>query len=114
MSATSWMTGHASERHARSTVSAPNAATTSTLAAEIGLNDPLIALNGSGRPLRDLVAVIENEHGLAEPHDDFHVVLDQQHRLARVSKARDGVQQIVEQRPIDAGRGLIEQDQRRI
>src|SRR5262245_47748647 len=108
------MTGHGSERHASSRASAPKAPTTSTLAAEISLNDPLIALDRSGRPFGDLLAVIEDEHGLAEPHDDFHVVLDQQHGLAPIPKARHGVQQIVEERPVDAGRGLVEEDQRRI
>src|SRR5881296_2683035 len=79
MSATSWMSGHVSERHASSATNAAPAAT-SVLAAEIGLNDPLIGLDGARRSFGDLLAVVEDEYHLAESHDDLHVVLDEQHQ----------------------------------
>src|SRR5881409_2628755 len=113
MSATSWMSGHVSERHASSATNAAPAAT-SVLAAEIGLNDPLIGLDGARRSFGDLLAVIEDEYHLAESHDDLHVVLDEQHRLAGIPQPRDGVEQIVEEGAVHAGRRLVEQDQRRV
>src|SRR5438105_15055402 len=49
----------------------------SELASEVRLNDPLGDLDEAGWPLGDLLAVVEHEHHLAEPHHDLHVVLDQ-------------------------------------
>src|SRR5207237_6612754 len=103
MRATSWISGHGSERHARSAAKAQKAATSTVLATEIGLNDPLVGLDGARRPFRDLLAVIEHEHGFAEAHDHLHVVLDEQDGLARVAQPADGAEQIVEERPVDAG-----------
>src|SRR5260370_8629286 len=81
MRATSWISGHGSERQARSTPKPPKPARSSALATEVGFNDPLVRLDGARRPFRDLLAVVENEHGLAEAHDPLHVVLDEQHGL---------------------------------
>ena len=58
--------------------------------------------------------MVEDEDGLAESHHDLHVVLDEQHGLALVAQAADGVEQVVEQRAVHPRRGLVEQDQRRI
>ena len=41
-------------------------------------------------------------------------MLDEQHRLARVAQPRDSIEQVVEQRAVDAGGGLVEQDERGI
>src|SRR5437762_8403823 len=87
MRATSWISGHGSERHASSTAKPPKPARSSALATEVGFNDPLVRLDDTRQPFRDLLAVIENEHGLAETHDHLHVVLDEQHGLARVAQA---------------------------
>src|SRR2546429_485937 len=114
MRATSWISGHGSERHASSMAKPPKPARSSALATEVGFNDPLIRLDGARRPFRDLLAVVENEHGLAEAHDHLHVVLDEQHGLARVAQPAHRLQQIVEERAVDAGRRLVEQDQRGI
>src|SRR3989454_2369261 len=114
MSATSWISGHASERHASHAASAPKPASVSALAAEIGLNDPLVRLDGARRPFRDLLAVVEDEHGLAEAHHDLHVVLDEEHGLARVAQPAHRLQQVVEERAVDARRRLVEEDERGI
>src|SRR6267143_2092864 len=114
MRATSWISGHGSERHASSTARPPKPARSSALATEIGFNDPLVRLDGARRPFRDLLTVVEDEHGLAEAHDHLHVVLDEQHDLARVAQPAHRVQQIVEERAVDAGGRLVEQDQRGI
>src|SRR2546421_1818120 len=112
MSATSWISGHGSERHASSAANAPKPARRSALATEVGLNDPRVGLDGARRPFGDLLPVIEDEHGLAEAHDHLHVVLDEQHGLAGVAQPAHRVQQVVEERAVDAGRRLVEQDQR--
>src|SRR5438094_8355580 len=78
---------------------------------EVRLNDPLVDLDEAGWPLGDLLAVVEHEHHLAEPHHDLHVVLDQDDRAALVPQPGHGAEEIVEQRAIDAGRWLVEQDQ---
>src|SRR5437879_12529564 len=78
MSATSWISGHGSERHASSAANSPKPARRSALATEIGLNDPLVGLDGARRPFGDLLPVIEDEHGLAAAHDHIHVALDEQ------------------------------------
>src|SRR2546430_4822970 len=113
MSATSWISGQPRERHASSATNTTPAATTA-LTAEIGFDDPRIGLDGARRSFGDLLAVIEDEHLLAESHDHLHVVLDEQHRLARVAQPRDSIEQVVEQRAVDAGGGLVEQDERGI
>ena len=68
---------------------------TAALAAKISFNDALVGLDDARGPFRELFSVIENEHGLAEPHHHFHVVFDQQHGLAAVAQGADGVEQLV-------------------
>src|SRR5882724_121503 len=51
-------------------------------AAKIGLDDPGVAPDGGGRPLGDLLAVVQDDHALGDVHHDVHVVLDQEHGLA--------------------------------
>src|SRR3990172_2894059 len=104
MSGASWMSGQPSDRH-------PKYARSPALAAKISFNDPLVGLDHARRPLGELLAVVEDEDGLAEPHHDLHVVLDQQHGLAPVPERAHGLQQLVEQGPVDTGRRLVEQDQ---
>src|SRR5437762_3840748 len=113
MSAMSWISGQPRERHASSATNTTPAATTA-LAAEIGFDDPRIGLDGARRSFGDLLAVIEDEHRLAESHDDLHVVLDEQHRLARVAQPRDSIEQVVEQRAVDAGGGPVERKSTRL
>src|SRR5213594_3793373 len=47
-------------------------------ASKIRFDDTLVGLNQTGRPLGDLLAVVEHEDGLAQPHDHLHVVLHQE------------------------------------
>src|SRR5207253_9217104 len=54
------------------------------------------------------------EHGLAEPHDDLHVVLDEQDGLAAVAELTDGLEEVVEEGPVHARGGLVEEDERRV
>src|SRR5262245_29071157 len=133
----SWANGHPRDRHPNHTTSAPNPPTSAQLipdiparpvveeawertieapsdlsSTKVGFNDALVGLDRAGRALSDLLPVIQYEHGFAQAHDDLHVVLDEQDRLALVAQVADGIEELVEQRPVHAGRRLVEQDQR--
>src|SRR5512145_871187 len=56
---------------------------------EVGLDHALVTLDRLGGPLRDLHAVVHHEDGLAVVHDDVHVVLDDENRLALLLKLVD-------------------------
>src|SRR2546426_3797750 len=107
MSGASWISGQPSDRQ-------PSHAPSPALPAKISFNDPLVGLDHARGTLRQLLSVIEDEYGLAEPHHHLHVVLHQQHRPPAVAQGAHGVQQLVEQGAVDAGRRLVEQDQLRL
>src|SRR3989442_13493658 len=90
---------------------AVTSAPSDALATEVGFHDTLVHLDRARRPLGDLLAVVQHEDGLTEPHDDLHAVLDEQHGLALVSEPPPGVEQVVAERAVHAGRRLLEQDQ---
>src|SRR5262245_4801537 len=113
----SWISGQPRERHTSIATTTANATTGTparSLPAEVRFNDALVGLDDAGRAFGDLVAVVEDEHDLAQSHDDLHVVLDEQHGLALAAQTAHGVEQVVEKGAVDAGRRLVEQDQRRI
>src|SRR5207253_4780904 len=83
-------------------------------ATEVRFDDALVGLDHARRPLGDLLAVVQHEDGLAEPHDDLHVVLDEQDGLAAVAELTDGLEEVVEERPVHARGGLVEEDERRV
>src|SRR3989338_6204646 len=100
----SWTRGQPRERHASASASAANGPRSPSSTAEIRFNDAL----------GDLLAVVEDEDGLAEPHDHLHVVLDEEHGPALVAQPADRVEQVVQQGPVHAGGGLVEEDQRAV
>src|SRR5213594_274503 len=112
----SWIRGQPRERHASRATTTANATTgtPASLPTEVRFNDALVGLDDAGRPLGNLVAVVEDEHNLAQPHHDLHVVLHEQHRPALVAQPANGLEQVVEQGAVDAGRRLVEEDQRRV
>src|SRR5574341_851985 len=107
----SWTSGQPRERHASAAASAATGPRSASSTTEVRFNDALVGLDHARLPLRDLLAVVEDEHGLAEPHDHLHVVLDEEHGLALVAQPANRVEQVVQQRPVHAGGGLVEQDQ---
>src|SRR4030095_6903634 len=107
--------GQPSDFHASPTATTASAATgtissarSAPLSPKVRFDYALVGLDDAGRALRDLLAVIEDEHGLAESHHDLHVVLHEEHGLARVPEAAGRVEQLVEQGAIDSGRRLVE------
>src|SRR6266540_6443618 len=131
----SWINGHPNDNHPTYPTTTTNPATTShaarkpilaraspaqscpggrALPPKVGFDDTLIGLDHARRALGDLLAVVEHEHRVAQAHDDLHVVLDEQDGLALIAQAAYGLEQVVQQCPVHAGRGLVEQDQRGI
>src|SRR6266849_5647814 len=107
MRGASWMSGQPRE-------SQPRYRASPALAAKIGFNHSLVGLDDAGRALGQLLAVVEDEDRLAEPHDDLHVVLHEEHGLAPVAQLPHGVQELVEQGAVDPRRRLVEQDEIRV
>src|SRR2546426_9908544 len=111
MMGASWISGQSRERHASIATTTANATTgtPASLPAEVRFNDALVGLDDAGRAFGDLVAVVEDEHDLAQPHDDLHVVLEQQHGLPLVAETAHGVEKVVEQGAVSAARRIVEQ-----
>src|SRR5215470_7122535 len=110
----SWIRGQPRERHARTATTRANATTgtPASLSTEVRFNHALVGLDDARWAFGDLVAMVEDEHDLAQPHHDLHVVLHQQHGPAFVAQMAYGIEQVVQEGTIDARRRLVEQDQR--
>src|SRR3989442_2087119 len=115
MMGASWISGQARERHASIATTTANATTgtPASLPAEVRFNDSLVGLDDAGRAFGDLVAVVEDEHDLAQPHDDLHVLLDQQHGLALVAQTAPRVEPAVREAAVNAAHPPVGPDQRR-
>ena len=55
--------------------------------AEIGFDDLGVGLHLRRRSLCDLLAMVQHRDGIAQTHDQFDIVFDQQNRAAIVSYA---------------------------
>src|SRR5256885_5022827 len=109
MSGASWTSGQPRERHASPAARHASGTSTSSSTTDVPLNAPFVRLVHARRPLGDLLAVVEHEHRLAEPHHDLHVVLAQQDGLAAVAEPAHRLEQVVEERAVHAGGGLVEE-----
>src|SRR5262249_62230415 len=112
----SWMRGQPRERHARTATTTANANTgiLASLSAEVRFNHALVGLDDARWAFGDLVAMVEDEHDLAQPHHDLHVVLHQQHGPAFVAQMAYGIEQVVQEGTIDARRRLVQPGQLRV
>src|SRR5215470_4935738 len=81
------------------------------LAAKIGFNHALVGLDDARAAFGQLLAVVEDEHRLAESHHHLHVVLYEKDGFAAIAQGAYRVQQIVQQGAVDAGRSLVEEDE---
>ena len=54
-------------------------------APEIGIDHALVGADRLRRAVGDQRSFVEDEHAVADPHDDFHVVLDEQERQSPVA-----------------------------
>ena len=70
----------------------------------------------SGRPVGDLAAEIEHDDAIHQPHDQRHVVLDQQHRAERSRRtmSRRMMGELMLLDLVEPRRRLVEQHQRRL
>ena len=82
--------------------------------AEVRLDDGLVLLDGVRLAVGDALAVVEHRHPVAEAHDQFDVVLDEQDGDARVADAADAVDQVLPLGRVHAGGRLVEQQQSRL
>src|SRR5260370_42581604 len=83
-------------------------------ASEIGRDDVRMRLDLVRRAFGDLPAEVEHHNALRDLHYQAHVVLDQQHRDAAVVDAQDGVRERLRFFRVEAGGGLVEQQQPRL
>src|SRR3989454_1956334 len=101
----------------RSAVTGPYAAATlsifSTAGSEVCADDVGVRLHDRGCPLRDDRAVIEHDHGIAQPHDDSHVVLYEQPRDATIADRPDEAADPVFLGARHPGRRRVEEQDRR-
>jgi hypothetical protein len=77
-------------------------------ASKTRLNDALVRLDVVRRPLGNLLPMIEDEDHLAEPHDNFHIMLDEENGAPLIPEPGDGGQEVVEQRTVDPGGRLVQ------
>src|SRR3972149_292351 len=64
--------------------------------AQVGLPHPLVVLHRGRRPLGDLPPKVEHRDALGDPHDQLHVVLDQDHRLPPLLERQDAVPEVLD------------------
>ena len=64
--------------------------------------------------LRDLLAELQHHDPVGDPHDQAHVVLDQQHGVAQVADLADQLVQLLLLRGVEAGRRLVQAEQFRL
>src|ERR687897_2156198 len=81
---------------------------------EIGVEHLRVALDLVRGAPRDRLTAREHEDRVAEAEHERHVVLDDQERLPIRVELADDVAHPLDQRRVDAARGLVEQDQLRV
>ncbi len=81
---------------------------------KVGLDDGGVFPDFLGRSLGDSLAVIEDEDALADAHDDFHIVLDQEDGERKaVADGKDHLHESVLFGGVHAGGGFIEEEKSR-
>src|SRR5258708_8103365 len=80
---------------------------------EIGRDDVRMGLDFLRRAFGDLAAEIEHDDALRDLHHQAHVVLDQQYGDAAVADTQDSVGERLRFLRVEAGRGLVEQQEPR-
>lgn len=85
------------------------------LLAQIGGDDGGVGADLRRRPLCDLAAILKDDDPLANPHDDLHVVLDQQDAQSElVLREADQVHQVDFFGGVHPCGGLVEQEKLRL
>src|SRR5439155_12741263 len=81
-------------------------------AAEIGVDHSRIVADLLRRALGDLLAEVQHSHPVGDPHDDRHVVLDEQQREPPLERDRpDERRRLARLARRHAGGGLVEQQE---
>ncbi len=84
------------------------------LPAEIGLDHPLVRPDLRGRAFGDPHPEIHHHDPVGQPHDQAHVVLDQQHAQPVLAQRLHPFAQHGRFRAVQAGRGLVQQQHARL
>ncbi len=109
--------GDLEQRHVRPCPAPARGAAALTRAgalAQVGLDDPLVALDLRRRALGDALAVVEDRDALGDAHDHAHGMLDEQDGdAALVTEAADEGRRLGRLGGVHAGRRLIEQQDAR-
>src|SRR5215470_20404238 len=101
-----------------STSTAPYATRTSSSVSkdlvrpEVGPDHLGVPLDRAGRALGDRAAIVEHDDAVAEPHDQVHVVLDQEHAQPARADALDEPHQPLGLDRVEPGRRLVQQQHR--
>src|SRR5271170_8103237 len=83
--------------------------------AQIGVDDGLVALDGLGGAVADLLPVVENHDPVRQVHHHAHVVLDERDGGAKLGiHVEDEAAHVLLLLPIHASHWLIEQQQLRL
>src|SRR5438067_434392 len=78
---------------------------------EIRLDDARIARDFPRRALRDHSPGFEHDHSLADGHDDFHHVLDEQQRHAALAQRPEHAQRIARLCPVESRKRLVQDEE---
>ena len=83
-------------------------------AAEVGLDHARVAADDFGRPVRDHLAELEHDHVVGDPEHEPHVVIDQEHRRARVDDLAQVPPELLALPRVEAGGRLVEAEEPRL
>ena len=85
------------------------------LVSQVGVEHGLVLANLGERALHEAFALGHDDHGIAKARHEIHVVLDDEEGHAVVvTLLLDVLGKLPHQCPVDACRGLIEEDQARL
>jgi hypothetical protein len=82
--------------------------------AKVGIDDPLVVHDFVWPAIRDLLAMVEHNDPIGDPHDNTHDVLDDEDRDATVPDVADEPYRLLALFGIEACREFIEQEQFRL
>ena len=82
--------------------------------AEIGGDDGRVGAHLGRRAVADLLAVVQHDDVVGDPHHHAHVVLDQQQRAAVVADAQQQLVELVGLARVEAGGRFVQAQQHRV
>src|SRR6266705_2635042 len=90
------------------------ASRSANLASQVRFEDRWVGADFGGFPFRDHAALMHDDDPVAPVEHHVHVVFNQEERLATLAEILDEGEDLEAEGRIDAGDGLVEQDERRV